>query len=90
MQGRLVVTSASGDELGQIKPGMPTGEMGVFTDQPRSANISAAERSIAVVIGRDALLSVLASNQTIHWAQHGMDSCREDYKLLLLYTLKID
>lgn len=66
LQGRLVVTSASGDELGEIGPGMPTGEMGVFTDQPRSANISAVERSMAVVIGRDALVAVLASNQTIH------------------------
>lgn len=40
LQGRLVVTSAAGDVLGEIKPGMPTGEMGVLTNHPRSANIA--------------------------------------------------
>ncbi|MDP6699710.1 MAG: cyclic nucleotide-binding domain-containing protein [Candidatus Latescibacteria bacterium] len=66
LQGRLVVTSAAGDVLGEIKPGMPTGEMGVLTNQPGSANIAAVENSVVVVIGRDALVSVLASNQTLH------------------------
>lgn len=45
---------------------MLTGEMGVFTNQPRSANISSVDRSVAVVIARNALLSVLASNQIIY------------------------
>ncbi|HIG54518.1 MAG TPA: cyclic nucleotide-binding domain-containing protein [Candidatus Latescibacteria bacterium] len=66
LQGKMVVTSAGGEELGDIGSGMLTGEMGVFTNQPRSANISAVDRSIAVVIGRNELFSVLASNQTIH------------------------
>ena len=66
LQGRMVVTSAGGEELGDIGSGMLTGEMGVFTNQPRSANISAVDRSVAVVIARNALLSVLASNQIIH------------------------
>ena len=66
LQGRLVVTSAAGDVLGEIKPGMPTGEMGVLTNQPRSANIASVENSVVVMIGRDALVSVLASNQTLH------------------------
>ena len=66
LQGRLVVTNQGGDVLGEISPGTSTGEMGVFTGQPRSANISAAERSVAVVLKKAALDSVLASNQTMH------------------------
>lgn len=66
LQGRLVVTNQGGDVLGEISPGTSTGEMGVFTGQPRSANISAAERSVAVVLKKAALDSVLASNLTMH------------------------
>jgi CRP-like cAMP-binding protein len=66
LQGRLVVTSAAGDELGQIPTGTSTGEMGVFTGQLRSANISALDRSVAVIINKAALDSVLASNQNMH------------------------
>ena len=66
LQGKMVVTSAGGEELGDLGPGMLTGEMGVFTNQPRSANISSVDRSVAVVIARNALLSVLASNPIIH------------------------
>ena len=66
LQGRFVVTNQGGDVLGEILPGTSTGEMGVFTGQPRSANISAAERSVAVVLKKAALDSVLASNLTMH------------------------
>ena len=62
LRGRLLVTTASGDQLGEITPGSPTGEMGVLTDQPRSANISAMEPSVAVVITKKNLDAVLASN----------------------------
>ena len=48
LQGKMVVTSAGGEELGDLGPGMLTGEMGVFTNQPRSANISSVDRSVAV------------------------------------------
>ncbi|MFT5378514.1 MAG: CRP-like cAMP-binding protein [Candidatus Latescibacterota bacterium] len=65
LQGRLVVTNQGGDILGEIKPGTSTGEMGVFTGQPRSANISAAERSVAVVFKKAGLDTVLASNMTM-------------------------
>lgn len=62
LRGRLLVTTAGGDQLGEILPGSPTGEMGVLTDQPRSANISAIEPSVAVVITKKSLDAVLASN----------------------------
>ena len=62
LRGRLLVTTAGGDQLGEILPGSPTGEMGVLTNQPRSANISAIEPSVAVVITKKNLEAVLASN----------------------------
>jgi CRP-like cAMP-binding protein len=66
LQGRLVVTSASGDVLGEIAAGTSTGEMGVFTGQPRSANIGALERSVAVVIKKEALDALMAADQKMH------------------------
>ncbi|MEE2725954.1 MAG: Crp/Fnr family transcriptional regulator [Candidatus Latescibacterota bacterium] len=66
LRGRLLVTTASGDQLGEILPGSPTGEMGVLTNQPRSANISAMEPSVAVVITKKNLDAVLASNASMY------------------------
>ena len=36
---RLTVLAESGEELAQIGTGTPTGEMGLFTGQPRAATI---------------------------------------------------
>ena len=66
LRGRLLVTTAGGDQLGEILPGSPTGEMGVLTNQPRSANISAMEPSVAVVITKKNLDAVLASNASMY------------------------
>ena len=66
LKGKLVVTTAGGEELATIFPGMVTGEMGVFTNHPRSAHITAVEASMGMVIGRKALLSVWASYTTVH------------------------
>lgn len=66
LRGRLLVTTAGGDQLGEILPGSPTGEMGVLTNQPRSANISAIEPSVAVVITKKNLEAVLASNAVMY------------------------
>jgi len=66
LRGRLLVTTAGGDQLGEILPGSPTGEMGVLTNQPRSANISAIEPSVAVVITKKNLDAVLASNAVMY------------------------
>ncbi len=66
LKGKLVVTSAGGEELAAIWPGMITGEMGVFTNHPRSANITAVEASVAMGIGQKALVSVWASVPTVH------------------------
>ena len=65
-QGRLAVTSESGELFGEIGPGMLTGEMGVFTNHPRSANISATENSAALIIEQRALKTALASDRVMH------------------------
>ena len=66
LRGRLLVTTAGGDQLGEILPGSPAGEMGVLTNQPRSATISALEPSVAVVISKKNLDAVLASNAAMN------------------------
>ena len=66
LKGKLVVTSAGGEELAAIWPGMITGEMGVFTNHLRSANITAVEASVAIVIGQKTLVSFWSSDNTVH------------------------
>jgi CRP-like cAMP-binding protein len=66
LKGKLVVTSAGGEELAAIWPGMITGEMGVFTNHLRSANITAVEASVAIAIGQKTLVSFWSSDNTVH------------------------
>lgn len=63
LKGRLCVLAESGEELAQIRPGTPTGEMGLFTGQPRSATIVASQASTALVLGRKEIGLVLAANR---------------------------
>ncbi|MDA0338038.1 MAG: cyclic nucleotide-binding domain-containing protein [bacterium] len=60
LKGTLRVVGGSGEELARILPGMPIGEMGLFTGQPRSADIFATDNSTAIVL-RGAELKVLLS-----------------------------
>ena len=62
LQGQLVVTSKSGKVLGEVLPGASVGEMGVLTGQPRTANVIASGKTGGIVIARNALNSLLASN----------------------------
>lgn len=66
LKGKLSVLSESGDELAEIKPGMPIGEMGLFTGQPRSASIAAVHDSTALVLGREDLVAMLQGNRDLH------------------------
>ena len=59
LQGRLSVINESGTVLGYIEPGTTTGEMGVLTDQPRSATILATENSSGFVIKKNDLRKLL-------------------------------
>ena len=63
MTGQLSVHSHAGEHLAKIRPGECTGEMGIFTGHPRSANIVAEEDSTGFVIGKRELVSLLAANK---------------------------
>ena len=67
LKGKLSVTGESGEEFAQVNPGSPTGEMGVFTGHPRSANVIATDDSTAIVLGRENLGVALWSNKEMHW-----------------------
>ncbi len=65
LQGKLRVTSNSGSILGEIVPGTSTGEMGVLTGQPRTANVLASEKSSGLVISRAKLSALFSENQSL-------------------------
>jgi CRP-like cAMP-binding protein len=50
LSGQLSVLSEAGDVLAHIEPGATVGEMGVFTDAPRSANIVSTKPANAITI----------------------------------------
>ena len=61
IQGSLSVLSPVGTELAEIGPGMTIGEMGLFAEQPRSADIVAKQPGMGFEIRKpelDALLKV--------------------------------
>lgn len=59
VQGKMKVLSKTGQELAEVEPGSSTGEMGVFTGQPRAATIVSAEKSMALVIDKASLRNLL-------------------------------
>ena len=65
LTGRLVATSESGRMLGEISPGSATGEMGLFTGQPRSATIEATEQSMALLLRRPDLEKLMRSDHEL-------------------------
>lgn len=66
LRGRLSVQGEGGEELAQIGPGRPTGEMGVFTGARRSASIVAVQDSTAIIFNREHLMSLLEANQGMY------------------------
>jgi CRP-like cAMP-binding protein len=64
--GKLSVTGESGEELAEIRPGKPIGEMGVFTGESRSANILAVEDSTVIVFQRQELGALLMTNRDMN------------------------
>ena len=67
LMGKLSVLGPSGELLAEIHPGAPVGEMGVFTGEPRSADIKVAELTTGFVIKRSELQKVLTGNPDIHF-----------------------
>jgi len=65
LQGQLVVTSQLGKVLGEILPGNSVGEMGIFTGEPRGANIIASGKTGGIIITKQALDSLMSSEPAI-------------------------
>jgi CRP-like cAMP-binding protein len=65
VQGRLLVTSASGTVLGRIDPGTTVGEMGVLTGLPRTANVIVEEAAAGFVIKRKGLAGVFMGDEKL-------------------------
>ena len=63
LRGKLAVLTESGEGLARIGPGTPTGEMGLFTGQPRSATIVSLQACTAMVLGRKEIGLLLATNK---------------------------
>ncbi len=70
LKGRIIASSRGGAELAEIEPGTSTGEMGVLTDQPRSAKITAVEKCIAVVFSKTQMTAALSSNSLMSLRLH--------------------
>ena len=63
IKGKLSVLSATGQSLGEVVPGNPTGEMGLFTGHARSATIVAAEDCVGLAITRILLMDVVNNDR---------------------------
>jgi CRP-like cAMP-binding protein len=63
IQGSLMVLSAAGAELAEMKAGMTIGEMGLFAEQPRSADIVAQQPAMGFAIRKAELDMVLKANR---------------------------
>ena len=65
LRGELVVSGSEGHDLGKIRPGTSTGEVGVFTGRQRSANVTAAVESTGLVIPRSELDALLKEDRQL-------------------------
>ena len=66
LKGKLNVTGDTGEVFATIGSGNAVGEMGLFTGEPRSANIVAVENSAGLVIRKQELIVLLSNNREIY------------------------
>ena len=66
LKGSLIVTGQTGAIIGEISPGATTGEMGVFTGQPRSASIATTQPCSCLVLRKGELDTLLSSDRNMH------------------------
>ena len=66
LNGQLAVTSKAGKGLGEVVAGTSTGEMGFFTGEPRSANVTATAQSTGLVLRKSVLQALLQEDNKIH------------------------
>ncbi len=65
-KGRVQVVSRSGEVLAHLGTGAATGEMGIFTGQPRSASVVATEPTGGLIIRKAELIVLLGNNPSMH------------------------
>ena len=67
LKGIILITTESGNEtLGEIRPGMSIGEMGLFTGLPRSANATTMVESTGLQIFKSDLETLFLEDKKIH------------------------
>lgn len=65
LSGSLSVRTEDGTQIARIEPVSPVGEMGIFTEEPRSATVVATEASSLFVLGKYKLQGVMRQNKEI-------------------------
>ena len=66
LKGGVQVVGSEGEILAELGPGTSTGEMGLFTGHPRSANIVAAQPSACLLLRKAELSSLLSHFPDMH------------------------
>ena len=59
----LSIRTADGTQIAKLSPVAPVGEMGIFTDEPRSATVVATADSTLFVLGKYQLEAAMRQNK---------------------------
>jgi CRP-like cAMP-binding protein len=65
LSGALSIRTADGTQIAKLSPVAPVGEMGIFTDEPRSATVVATADSTLFVLGKYQLEGAMRQNKEI-------------------------
>ena len=65
LEGNLAKRTSTGVEVSKINPVGLVGEMGILTDEPRSANVTTLENVMGFIIKKDELTDLFTRNAEI-------------------------
>ena len=65
LSGELSVRTKDNTQIAKVSPVEPIGEMGLFTDEPRSATLVATKDSSLFVLGKNPLEGTMRNNKDI-------------------------
>ncbi len=65
LSGALSIRTEDGTQIAKIDPIAPVGEMGIFTEEPRSATVVATEAASLFVLGKYKLQGVMRQNNEV-------------------------
>ncbi len=68
LSGQLSVRTEEGAQVAIIKPISPVGEMGIFTEEPRSATVLTREASAGLVLSKIKIQSLMRHNPELEIA----------------------